>query len=427
MKTLVSPLRGSPWLPGDKSISIRGAILGALANGRTLLAGYSQSDDCRATLNCIEKLGVSVHASGDEVEIKSRGWKGLRRPIVPLDAGNSGTTMRLLAGALSACPFDFELGGDESLNGRPMQRILTPLIRMGAEIESEEGGLPPLRIHGSRLHGIRYRLPVASAQVKSCVLLAGLMAKGSTIVVEETPSRDHTERVLPVFGADFSKEEGESRVEGPAALDGVDLKVPRDFSGAVFFIVAALLCPGSRIELRDLGVNPTRTAVLDLLESIGAPLSRCNPRDFGTEPVCDLLVESDDSVLERFPSEIGGDRIPNLIDEIPALAILGSRLPQGFRVRDASELRKKECDRIRAIVENLGCLGVSVEEQTDGFYIPPGQPIRGGNVRTFGDHRIAMSFAVANLISQGPVVLDDPGCAAVSFPGFFDTLQQLST
>ncbi|MEE8583466.1 MAG: 3-phosphoshikimate 1-carboxyvinyltransferase [Acidobacteriota bacterium] len=420
-----SRFRGEPQLPGDKSISHRYAILGAMATGTTRIEGYSDSDDCQATLDCLQALGVGVERHKNSVRIGSGGWKSFRSPNGPLEARNSGTAMRLLTGALAGSPVEAVLMGDESLSQRPMGRILTPLGRMGARIDASEGGRPPLHIHGRELQPIRYQPPVASAQVKSCLLLAGLTVDGETSVVEPTPSRDHTERALPFFAARFRKQEGVSTVWGGQPLQGAQARIPGDFSAAVFFIVAALAIPEAEIRIRNLGINPTRTGLLELLESAGAQMEYSQRQESNGEPVCDLVLRHQPGVLESFPRELKGRWIPNLIDEIPALAVLGTRLKHGLTVRDASELRHKECDRIRAVVENLGRLGVEAEEYDDGFHIPAGQAIQGGEVATFGDHRIAMAFAVGGLMAREPVRIDHPECVAVSFPGFFEQLERL--
>jgi 3-phosphoshikimate 1-carboxyvinyltransferase len=306
-----------------------------------------------------------------------------------------------------------------------MKRITVPLTRMGARIEARHGEFPPLVIQGTALDGIDYSPPVASAQVKSCVLLAGLTARGNTRLSESVQTRDHTERALPVFGASLEKTGLAVSVSGPVRLKPARVTVPRDFSAAAFFILAAILVPGSEVRIPGVGVNPTRTGVLDLLEQSGAKVERRDPRMSSGEPICDLVVRSQPEILSTFPSVIGGEWIPNVIDEIPVLAVLGTRLKHGLKVKDAAELRKKESDRIRSTVENLRQLGVRVEEQPDGFSIPPGQRIQGGLARTYGDHRVAMAFAVAGLVSSNGVELDDPSCVAVSFPNFFEQLQKV--
>ena len=424
----VSSLRGELTLPGDKSISHRYAILGAMAHGTTRISQFSQSEDCQSTLRCLRKLGLGIRQSANnEVEIQSEGWKRFQKPTDLLDAGNSGTTVRLLSALLSASPFVSTIQGDDSLNSRPMERIIRPLTLMGAKIEAVQDEFPPLRITGSQLRGIHYRLPMASAQVKSCVLLAGLMAQGETTVVEDVPSRDHTERALPFFDAVLTETAQQLKVKGPSSLKAVQMEIPGDFSAAVFFIVAALLVPDAEIYLKGVGVNPSRTGLLTMLEDSGARVERTNPREFNAEPVCDLKICFSHEPLRRFPAEISGKWLPNMIDEIPALAVLATRLERGLRVRGGEELRKKESDRIKSVVVNLRNLGVQVEEYPDGFFVPPDQQIQGGRVQTFGDHRIAMAFAVAGLIATQPVELDHPSCVSVSFPEFFEGLQSLSS
>ncbi|MCZ6486227.1 MAG: 3-phosphoshikimate 1-carboxyvinyltransferase [Acidobacteria bacterium] len=423
----VSSLRGEIHLPGDKSISHRYAILGAMANGTTRISHFSDSQDCQATLHCLRALGLRIRQSGNEIEIRSEGWKKFQQPRELLNAGNSGTTIRLLSALLSAAPFVSTIQGDDSLNHRPMKRIMTPLMQMGAEIGATNDEFPPLRITGSQLRGIHYRLPVPSAQVKSCILLAGLMAQGETTVVEETPSRDHTERALPFFDVVLTGANRRLKVRGPAFLRAAQMQIPGDFSSAVYFIIAALIVPGAEIWLRRVGVNPSRAGLLTLLENAGARVEKTNLREFNSEPVCDLKVCFSHEPLSRFPLEISGEQLPNMIDEIPALAVLATRLERGLSVRGAEELRKKESDRIHSIVVNLRNLGVRVEEFPDGFCVPPGQQLQGGRVQTFGDHRIAMAFAVAGLIATEPVELDHPSCVSVSFPEFFKVLQSLSS
>ena len=418
-----APLEGGVQVPGDKSISHRYALLGGMAGGTTRISNFSSSEDCRASLSCIEALGVKVVRNGSRVEITSPGWRHFAAPARVLDVHNSGTTIRLLSALLAAGRFPSRVQGDSSLNQRPMKRIMDPLSRMGARIEARDGGFPPLLIQGGRLTGIRYKLPIASAQVKSCVLLAGLMAEGETEVEETGPSRDHTERALPFFGAPLIQNGALLRVRGGARLRGVDFRIPGDFSSALFFLVASLLVPGSRIALKGVGVNPTRSGFLTLLETSGIRIERSHPTESNGEPVCDLQIHADPQVRSRFPAEISGDWVSQLIDEIPALAILGTRLERGLTVRDAQELRHKESDRIHSVVSNLRGVGVDVSEFPDGFHIPPGSRIRGGKVRTFGDHRIAMAFALAGLVAESPVELDDPGCVAVSYPDFFQHLE----
>ena len=312
------------------------------------------------------------------------------------------------------------------MNRRTMARIITPLERMGGRIQARRDRFPPLDVSGRCLQGIEYELPVASAQVKSCILLAGLLARGQTTVVEPTSTRNHTELLIPAFGGRIRKEGARISVEGGQGLEAAEMEVPGDLSAASVFLVAASLIPNSQIELRRVGLNPTRDALLRLLIKHGGRIEISNRGVSGGEPRADLCVSYSPRLLESFPTRIGGPQIPLLIDEIPVLAILGSRLKSGFEVTDATELRAKESDRIRAIVHNLRSLGVETEERKDGFQIPPGQTLRGGEVRTWGDHRIAMAFAIAGLISEQPVVLDDARCYGVSFPGFLEQLTAVS-
>ncbi len=420
-----SALQGEIRLPGDKSISHRYAILGAMAEGVTEISNFSTSLDCKATLQCLKQLGLKIGEAGAGVQIRSRGWKAFAPPSDILQARNSGTTIRLLSPLLAASPFVSVIQGDASLNQRPMKRIIVPLTRMGASIQAGSGGCPPLTIKGTHLEGIRYQLPVASAQVKSCILLAGLMAHGETILIDPIPSRDHTERALPFFGVLLKKGDYQFVVR-ETDLFATSMKIPGDFSAAAYFIIAGLIVPTADLKLRGVGINPSRTGLLRLLQQSGARLELSGLRKFNAEPVGDLRVRFDEEVFKRFPGEIRAQWIPNLIDEIPILAILGTRLRKGLTVRDAGELRKKESDRIHSITLNLRNLGVQIDELPDGFHIPPGQRIRGGRVQTFGDHRIAMAFAVAGLISDKPIELDQPRCVAVSFPGFFQQLHTLS-
>jgi 3-phosphoshikimate 1-carboxyvinyltransferase len=363
---------------------------------------------------------------GLQVEIDSKGWRCFKKPLQVLDAGNSGTTIRLLTGLLAGSPFRSDIQGDDSLNRRPMERIIDPLSLMGADIRPSEIGSPPLKIKGTTLRAIRYPLPIASAQVKSCILLAGLTAHGTTTVVETTPSRDHTERAFVEFKAPFEKARDELSITGPADIEATELSVPGDFSSAVFFIVAALLLPGSYLKIQNIGVNPTRTGLLQMLEQSGANILQSNHRTVSNEPKCDLEIRHSEDFLRNFPTEISKQWVPIVIDEFPILAILGTRLAKGLEVHGAEELRKKESDRIHSIVMNLRNLGIVIEEFHDGFRILPGQKVSGGNISTFGDHRIAMSFTVAGLISENGVTLDNPDCANVSFPGFYKTLAGVS-
>ncbi|RPJ56809.1 MAG: 3-phosphoshikimate 1-carboxyvinyltransferase [Acidobacteria bacterium] len=421
-----SRLSGSVLVPADKSISHRYAIIGSMAQGTTRISNFSPSHDCRSTLTCVQELGVRVQHNEAATIVESPGWQDLRQPAGRLDAGNSGTTIRLLSGLLASRPFCTTIAGDASLNQRPMKRVMNPLRMMGASIEARDGEFPPLKITGTRLSSIRYPLPVASAQVKSCVLLAGLTAEGITTIVENQATRDHTERALPVFGVTVEKSGQDISVGGPARLLPADVQVPGDFSAAVYFILAALLIPGSMVQIPGVGLNPTRSALLKLLVESGGDIRVHNRSERDNEPRGDLEVHYSPDILDSFPDELSGALIPNIIDEIPALAVFGVKLKKGLTVRGAEELRKKESDRIHSVVSNLRRIKIDVEELTDGFRIPPGQRISGGPITTFADHRIAMAFGIAGLLAENPVEIDDAACAAISFPDFFSKLELIA-
>jgi len=413
-----SSLTGSITLPGDKSISHRYAMIASLAEGATRIANYSTGADCHSTLACMRALGVEIEVEGREVVIHGRGLDGLRAPARELDAGNSGSTIRMLSGILAGQPFASRIGGDESLSRRPMLRIMRPLAEMGARIRAREGEFPPLEIEGSPLHPVEYTLPVASAQVKTCVLLAGLAAKGRTSVIEPVRSRDHTEIALREFGADLTIERQKITIEGRPTLTARELAVPSDLSSAAFFLVAALLVPGSRLAIHGVGLNPTRSALLDFLSGMGAKIHIPDLESHNGELVGDLVVEH--SAVRG--GTIGGALTAALIDEIPVLAVLGAASEEGLRVRDAGELRIKETDRIRTIVDNLRRMGVAAEEFPDGFAVPGRQKFHAARFDSHGDHRIAMAFAVAALAADGESVIDGAEAASVSFPEFWETL-----
>ncbi len=418
--TRPGPLRGRIRLPGDKSISHRYAILGALAHGETRIRHYSSGADCASTLGCLSALGVPVEKQGSEVRVQGSGVEGFRAPEAMLNAGNSGSTIRMLSGVLAGLPFDTRIAGDESLARRPMDRIMRPLAGMGASIDARDGRYPPLAIHAARLHGIDYTLPVASAQVKTCLLLAGLNAEGETVVRENVPTRDHTEVALREFGAAIRVDAGAISVRGGSRLAARDLDVPGDLSSAAFFLAAALMVPGSNLVVERVGLNPTRSALLDFLLSMGADVKVLNRERRAGEVIGDIEV---------CYSLIRGGTIEKaltaaLIDEIPVLAVLGAMSEEGLVVRDAAELRLKETDRIATVGENLRRMGVNVELAPDGFRVPGRQRFHGAEVDSFGDHRIAMAFAVAGLAADGETVIQGAEAAAVSYPEFFVTLRQ---
>jgi len=418
-------LAGSVRFPGDKSISHRYAMLAAIAEGASEIHYYSSSADCQSTLACLVQLGVKVERKGDVVTLQGVGLNGLRAPARALDAGNSGSTMRMLAGILAGQSFRSVLAGDASLSRRPMQRVIEPLTRMGARIRSSDGNLPPLEIEGidggGALKPIRYELPVASAQVKSAILFAGLFAEGETEVLEPAPTRDHTEIALEQMGAEIGRHGRTIALRGPARLEGRKFFVTGDLSSAAFFLVAGLLAPDSNLVLQNVGLNPTRTAILDLLVPMGGRIKVLNVEMVNGELFGNLHVESSRLTGGEIPPQM----VPGLIDELPVLAVLGTQTEQGLSFRGAAELRVKESDRIRVVAENLRRMGAEVEEFPDGLRVAGKQTLRGGEVESLGDHRIAMAFAVAGLIARGTTVIRGSGCVDISFPEFFETLKKL--
>ncbi|MGA1994900.1 MAG: 3-phosphoshikimate 1-carboxyvinyltransferase, partial [Bryobacteraceae bacterium] len=415
MQQFISPatsVSGEIALPGDKSISHRYALIASIAEGVTRVRNYSTGADCRSTLGCVRALGIEVAGEGTEFTIEGRGLGGLRAPAGDLDAGNSGSTIRMLSGILAAQPFRSRLFGDESLSRRPMGRVMDPLAKMGAHIAAREGRFPPLEIDGAPLHPIEYRLPVPSAQVKTCVLFAGLFADGVTTVEEPVRSRDHSEIALREFGAELRVERGRIELTGRPRLEGRELTVPSDLSSAAFFIVAALLIPGSELTIRGVGLNPTRSALLDLLVGMGANLRIPQLESRNGELVGDIVVRH--SALKG--GTVEGALTAALIDEIPALAVLGAATEEGLTVKDAAELRIKETDRIRTVVDNLRRMGVQAEELPDGLMVPGRQRFRAAEFESHGDHRIAMAFAVAALAGDARSVIHGAEAASVSFP-----------
>jgi 3-phosphoshikimate 1-carboxyvinyltransferase len=411
-----SRFRGRFTLPGDKSLSHRLAILGAIAEGDTRASNFSTAADCASTLACLEALGVEVERAGGMVTIHGRGSGGLHASAAPLDAGNSGSTLRMLSGVLAGCPFRSVLTGDASLRRRPVERVAQPLRAMGASVTSSQGR-PPLTIDGGRLEGLRWELPVASAQLKTAVLLAGLQAAGQTTVVEPSASRDHTERLLPAFGVPIERDGLAVSVRGGTRLRGVTITIPGDVSSAAFLIVAALILPDSWVRIDGVLLNPQRTPFLDVLRSMGARIASGIE---ATEPEPTGWIEAASSPLRGV--EVSPEGVPGLIDEIPALAVAGALAEGRFSVSGAAELRVKESDRIAALCEGLARMGAAVEERPDGFAIEGGRRLQGAAVRAHGDHRIAMALALAALASHGETEIDGAECASVSFPEFFDIL-----
>ena len=410
-------LAGTAVLPPDKSVAHRAVLLAALAPGRSEIVGFSDAADPQSTLACLRALGVSIETGEDGRLVVTGGT--LRAADGPLDCGNSGTTMRLLMGVLAGQPFESVLTGDASLRGRPMERVAAPLRAMGADITLAGGGAP-VTIRPARLTGTTYRLPVASAQVKSAVLLAGLFADGTTTVVEPVPTRDHTERMLELAVMQIGGERHVSVTGGarPAARLRV---VPRDVSAAAFFLVAGSIAEAAVIQMNAVGVNPTRSAAIDVLRAMGASIRLANERERGGEPIADLRVDAPEAGLTAV--EISGEIVPNLIDEIPVLAVAAACAPGRTVIRDAGELRVKESDRIAATAAFLRAMGASVTERPDGLVIDGGRPLHGARVDARGDHRIAMAAAVAALAASSPTTIVGAEAAAVSFPGFWDALE----
>lgn len=408
--------RGRFRLPGDKSISHRAAILGAMAQGRTRIENYSEAADCASTLACLRALGVAIERDGALVTVASAGVDGWRAPAAVLDCENSGSTIRMLAGALAGRPFRSVLTGDASLQRRPVERVAVPLRAMGASVATT-ADRPPLTIDGGRLRGIDYVLPVASAQVKTAVLLAGLQAEGETRVSEPGPSRDHTERMLPAFGVEVRREGLSATVRGGARLRGTTIAVPGDASSAAFLVVAALVLPDSELRLDGVLLSPTRAAFVDVLRQMGGNVeARLEASD--PEPVGSIVASS--SRLHGV--SVDPAVVPALIDEVPALAAAAAFAEGTFSVTGARELRIKESDRIAALASGLGALGASVRELPDGLVIEGGRGLRGASVRSHGDHRIAMALSIAALAAEGPSEVEEAECVAVSFPRFYAVL-----
>lgn len=420
--SISSPLRGSLHVPGDKSISHRSVMFGALAKGDTEISNFLRGADCLSTISCFRSMGVDIEEKGENVLVHGKGLRGLRRPDGILDCGNSGTTTRLISGILAAQDFDVTLTGDESIQKRPMKRIIDPLSLMGAEIESVRGnGCAPLHITGAPLHGISYSTPVASAQVKSAILLAGLYADGETRVTEPAPSRNHTELMLSSFGADVRTEGTTVTIRQAEELYGQKIQVPGDISSAAFFIAAGLLIPGSEILLKNVGVNPTRDGVLRVFRRMGGSIETTALSSGAGEPAADLLVKA--SRLHGV--EIGGEEIPSLIDEIPVIAAAACFADGVTVIRDAAELKVKESNRIAAMTENLRAMGADVTETEDGMIIRGGRPLHGAVIDSRNDHRIAMTFAVAALAAEGETSIPQWDCVNISYPGFLGDLRKL--
>lgn len=406
-------------LPGDKSISHRVAIIAAIAEGESIIQNMATGADVISTLQCLSQLGVEIETSAREIRVKGKGLNGLRKTDRHLDCGNSGTTARLLAGVLAGQPFESVLAGDESLSRRPMRRIANPLGRMGAGIQISEGGTLPMAISGTVLKGLSHTLEVASAQVKSCILLAGMYAQGETTILETIPTRDHTERLLPFIRKEFLPDAHKLTVHGGCSISPFHMAVPGDFSSAAFLIAAGILIPDSKIRLRRVGLNPTRTGLLDVLGRMGAQVTIENQVEEAIEPFGDIVVSYNGQTLQG--CLLDKKIIASIIDEIPILAVLGTQTDSGLEIRNASELRNKECDRITALAYNLRQMGAEVDEFEDGLFVHP-STLKPASIKTFGDHRIAMAFTIAAMAAGGISTIDDSECIAISFPGFMKYL-----
>ncbi len=416
-------VRGEISVPGDKSISHRSIMLGSIARGTTTVSGFLRGEDNMATLDAFRAMGVEVRDDGETLRIEGMGLHGLKEPCDVLDCGNSGTSMRLMTGLLAGQSFFSVLTGDRYLRNRPMKRVLEPLSRMGATIFGRAGGdKAPLAVVGRGLNGISYASPVSSAQVKSAILLAGLYAAGETEVTESHLSRDHSERMLRYFGADIETFGGGVKVRSGVELTGRDIRVPGDISSAAFFIVAALIVPGSELLIKGVGVNPTRTGIIDILTAMGGSIELQNCREVSGEPVADLLVRS--SALKGI--EIGGDLVPRAIDEFPVICVAASCAEGRTVIRDARELRVKETDRIAAMAANLRKGGVHVVETDNGMELDGVERLEGCTAESFGDHRIAMSMLIAGLAAGGEISVNDTACIATSFPNFITLLEKVA-
>ena len=415
-------LRGEITVPGDKSISHRAVMFGAIADGLTEVTNFLQGADCLSTIDCFRRLGIEIENTREKILIHGKGLHGLREPSETLDTGNSGTTTRLLSGILCGQPFSCVLNGDASIQSRPMGRIMEPLGRMGAKIESIRGnGCAPLRIQGTSLHGIHYESPVASAQVKSAVLLAGLYAQGCTSVTEPFLSRNHSELMLRHFGARVESKDTTASIFPGNRLQGQKVLVPGDISSAAYFLAGGLIVPGSELLIRNVGINPTRDGILRVCRDMGGDITLLNEHEGSGEPTADLLVRH--SALHGVT--IGGSIIPTLIDELPILAVLACYAEGTTVIRDAQELKVKESNRIDVMVSNLSAMGAHIQATEDGMVIEGGHPLHGALIDSKLDHRIAMSFAIAGLAAQSETEIAGAECVNISYPGFYKDLQGL--
>ncbi|WP_456278554.1 3-phosphoshikimate 1-carboxyvinyltransferase [Bacillus sp. AK128] len=417
------PLNGEIQVPGDKSISHRAVMLGSIANGTTTVDHFLPGEDCLSTISCFEKMGVQIERNGENVTVYGNGFEGLVEPKDILDVGNSGTTTRLLLGILAGLPFHACLIGDDSIAKRPMKRVTNPLRDMGAKIDGRENGqYTPLSIRGGSIQGLSYQSPVASAQVKSSILLAGLNGKGVTTVTEPHQSRDHTERMLQAFGVTVEVNGDTVSVKGGQSLSGTSIYVPGDISSAAFFLVAGAITPNSTIVLKNVGINPSRTGIIDVLQQMGAEIRIENKREENFEPFADLYI----STSNLHGTEVSGDVIPRLIDEIPIIALLATQAEGTTVIKDASELKVKETNRIDTVVNELKKLGANIEATDDGMIIHgQSSKLSGANVKSHGDHRIGMMLAIASFVSEGDMYIEDTEAIAVSYPSFFEHINEL--
>ncbi|MGJ9382030.1 3-phosphoshikimate 1-carboxyvinyltransferase [Salipaludibacillus sp. CF4.18] len=422
VEPLKQSLQGTIEIPGDKSISHRAVLFASLAEGKTTIYGFLRGDDCLSTIACMKSLGIKIEENEDRIVVHGKGLQGFQEPQSILDVGNSGTTIRLLSGVLAGQEFSSVLIGDDSIAKRPMARVTGPLKMMNATIDGRSlASYTPLHLRGGSLKGIDYHSPVASAQVKSAILLAGLYATGTTKVTEPSKSRDHSERMLESFGVHLEVTEKSVSLVGGQELQGTTVQVPGDISSAAFMLVAGAVVPGSDITLKNVGINPTRSGMIDVLLEMGANLEILNKRHFGSEPVADLRIQY--SALKG--TTISGDLIPRLIDEIPAIAVLASQATGKTVIKDAEELKVKETNRIDTVVNQLKLLGVGIEATDDGMIIHGNSVISGGTVESYHDHRIGMAMALCGLISKGNVTVKDTDAIAVSYPTFFEDLRGL--
>lgn len=409
---------GQIKVPGDKSISHRAVMLGSLANGVTEISGFLKGADCLSTIDCFRKMGIDIDINGENVTVHGNGLRGLKKPDEMLYTGNSGTTTRLLCGILAGQNFDTSITGDASIQKRPMGRVVQPLSMMGAKIENE---YCPLYITGTKLHGIDYKMPVASAQVKTAIILAGLYADGETVIHEIEKSRDHTELMLSAMGADLTVDNLDITVKPTNDLTAFNVDVPGDISSAAFFLVLGAIMPNSQITVTNVGINPTRTGIIDVLKDMGADITLENVHTSAGETVADITVRS--SSLKG--TTVGGDIIPRLIDELPIIAVAAVFANGQTVIKDAQELKVKETNRIRAVVDEFNKCGIDITETDDGMIINGGKSIHGADFKTYGDHRMAMSLTVLAQLADGESTLDDSDCACVSYPTFFDDFYKL--